>query len=129
MEAHSGYYGSGVGGCHRSMAELLAGEDIADMHFHYNLFDACQSVGNGEGVVGICTGVDYDTLAFGVEAELLESIDYLAFAVALEIDYFLFRECRLELVEIVVEALRAVDFRLAPAEQVKVGSVDYQYHY
>ena len=71
------------------------------------------------------TGVEYD--AVEGESHLLHLVDHLTLYVALKVFQFHFFVASLQLWQVRIERTGAVDARFACAQQVQVGSVEYQY--
>ena len=68
------------------MAEFLPLVDIGDMDLHAGDGHGLECVQNGVAVVGVGSGVDYDSLG-AVKVGFLEAVDDGAFVVALEYGY------------------------------------------
>ena len=62
-------------------AELLAGVDIADMHFHSREAYTAYSVRDGVGVMCVGAGIDHDGV--GPVYGVVDDVDDLAFVIAL----------------------------------------------
>ena len=105
-------------------AEGLSLMDVADVHLNNRRLDAGNSVGDGNTGVGEGTGVKDDTVV--VETYIVELVQDVSFVVALVIlqGQVIVSEFPLEVDHEIVEGVFAVNLRLAPAKEVKVGSVD-----
>ena len=55
------------------------------MHLDCRNRDGCQRVGDGYGIVGVCTWVDYYGIGLPVVARLLDAVYNRSFTVGLEI--------------------------------------------
>lgn len=106
------------------MTESLPFMNVADVHLNHRCFDAGHSVGNGNTGVGEGTCVQDDPVV--VETYLMEFVQDVSFVIALVIlqAYIVVSKLTLEVDHKIIKGVFAVDFRLAPAEEVKVGAVD-----
>lgn len=107
------------------MAEILAGEDIGDMHFDDRGSARSNSVGNGNRGVSIATSVeDYAVAA----VRLLNEVDKFALDIRLAIRYLgkrsIFGNQR---VDECGHTGMPIERGLALANEIQVWSVDYDY--
>lgn len=95
---------------------------IADMDFDDGSGDSPYGVGQRDGGMGQCAGVQYDTLHR--KTRFMEFVDQSAFVVALKI----FERCAgktlLQIFEKILEGLAAVNFGFPFAQQIEIGAVD-----
>ena len=75
----------------------------------------------GHAGVGVCAGIEH--YAVVAEAHLLHLVYHLSLYVALEIGYLHVGETLLQLGQIGVEGVAAVDARLTNSEQVEVWTI------
>ena len=104
------------------VAVFLAGEDVAKVHFDGWRRHGGEGVVKGDAGVAVATGVDDD--AIGAETDLVYAVDDFAFDVALVVAYLHFGEALSQLVEVLLHSDGAVDFGLAAAGKVQIGTVD-----
>ena len=92
------------------------------MHLDDGYADATDAVGQGDGSVGIGSRIHHHAIKLSVS--LLQLVDEAALVVGLVVVQLVLRESRPKRFKIGLERNRAVDFRLAFAQKVEVGSVD-----
>src|SRR5215467_2501547 len=109
---------------HAVRSPFLARVNVRDVNLHHRQREGLEAIVQGERIVGESAGIDDH--AGGSRRLFLQEVDDLALAVALEERQFNFqlRGVRLHEVVEVGERLRAVNVRLALAEQVEVRPVD-----
>lgn len=100
----------------------LALRDVGNMHLHHGDAYGADAVGQGDGSVGVATGVHHHAVILVVG--LLQLVDQYAFMVRLEIGDLVLGKAAAELFKIGLERHRAVDFRFALAQKVEVGAVE-----
>lgn len=101
---------------------FLAGEDVADMHFHHGSGNSGYGIVDGHGSVAVAAGIEDDSIIR--KADLLNLVDQFAFDIALIVINLQVGERLAELGEVVLKGLRAVDIGFANAKEVEVGTVD-----
>lgn len=104
------------------MAIRLAFCDVGNVDLDDRDANGADAIGQGDGGVGIASGVHHHGVELTVG--LLQLIDQHAFVVGLEIDNFMLCETLTELRQIVFEGDITIDFRLALAEKIEVGTVE-----
>lgn len=89
------------------MSEFFTGMDVADMYLYYGCLDGTDGVLQGDGGMGISTGIEDD--AIDIEAYLMELVDQGTLAIGLVISYFHIGITLLQHLQVVVERLIAID--------------------
>ena len=104
------------------LAELLAGEDVADVDLDHRDADGGDSIADSHAGVGVAPGVEDDAIERG--CSLLQLVYYLTLDIALvvgQIDVLVgSTQFRKEL----VESICSIDIGLPPTLQVKIRPVD-----
>ena len=103
------------------MAIRLAFCDIGDVDLDNGDANGADAVGQGDGGVGVASGVHHNGVILPVS--LLQFVDQQAFVVGLEISDFVLGKTFAELWQIVIKGDMAIDFWLALAKKVEVGTV------
>ena len=96
--------------------------DVGDMHLNDGDADGADAVGQGDGGVGVASGVHHHGVVLSVS--LLQFVDQQAFVVGLEIGDFVLWKTFAELGQVIVKGNVTIDFGLAFAEEVEVGAVE-----
>lgn len=92
------------------------------MHLDDGDADGADAVGQGDGGMGIASGVHHHGIILSIS--LLQFVDKHAFVVGLEIANLVFGEAFTELRDEFVKRETAIDFGLAFADEVEVGTVE-----
>ena len=104
------------------VAERLPLVNIGDMHFDDGRANGGNSVGNGNGGMGIGARVENDAIVR--KAHFVQLIDDLTLGVALKVMQDDMRIILLQLEEILLKALSSIDVWFPLTEQIQVGPVD-----
>src|SRR5208282_951274 len=111
----------------RMMPERFAPIHVRQMHLDHWNTHGLDGVANRNAGVRVCARIDQEYVALA--ARLLNSIDDPAFAVRLKRlnPHFKLASQVLEFLVDISQAGSAIDFRLAFAEKIQVGSMDHQH--
>ena len=107
------------------MAELLALVHIGDMHLYARAFHAADAILQGNAGVGVGTRIEH--YAIVGEAYFLQFVDKLALDVALIVFYLYIREFSLQLRQIALERVAAINAWLTNAQEVQIRTIDNLY--
>lgn len=107
------------------MPEFFPGVHIADMNLDHWCFNGRDSITDGYRSMRIAAGVKQDAIMG--KAGLVKIVDDLPFHIVLEIAEFHCRKGFLQLLEIILERLVAVDAWFPLAQQVEIRPVDDGY--
>src|SRR5688572_30254385 len=98
------------------MPELFPCMDITDVYFQYRGFDSRNSVTQGNGSVGITTGIQQDTIIG--KAYFMHMIDHFAFNIALKIGQLYIRILCFQFFEIRLKRLIPIDTWLPLSKEI-----------
>ena len=107
------------------MAKLLSLMHIRDVHLDDRTFQRTDAVVQGNAGMGIGTCIQHDAVIR--EAHFLHLIDQLTLHVALKVVYLYVRVSALQLRQVSLKRLAAIDARLPASQQVQVRSVNNLY--
>lgn len=104
------------------MSVRLSLSDVRNVDFDDGDADGADAIGEGDRGVGIGSGIHHHGVKLAVSG--LQLVNQNTFVVRLEIGNLVLRETLAELRQIGLEGEVSVDFRLAFAQKVQVGSVE-----
>jgi len=107
------------------MTELLALVYIGDMHLYARAFHAADAILQGNAGVGVGTRIEH--YAIVGEAYFLQLVDKLALDVALIVFYLYIRVFSLQLRQIALERVAAINAWLSNAQEVQIRTIDNLY--
>lgn len=109
----------------RHVAEIFAGEDIADVNLDHRCADGRNGIGDGHGGVRVGASVEHDAVVS--KTEFMQFVDQLSFHIALKITQGNCRKFLAKCLEVAFERLVTIDVFFTASQQVQVGAVDYCY--
>ena len=107
------------------MAELLTLVYIRDVNFYARTLQAADAILQGNAGMGVGTGVEHHAIVG--EAHFLQLVDELALDVALVILNLHIRKLSLQLRQVALEGIAAVNAWFADAQEVQIRTINNLY--
>ena len=106
------------------MTERLALVHVGDMNFDDGALQGADAVMQRHTRMGISTRIEHDTVVAFEETHLLHLVDEFTLDITLETGYLHIWELSLQLRQVALKRLIAIDARFALSQQIEVGTID-----